>query len=234
MHDPLVVAFEIRRPWPRRDSAYDSVRPGRARVLPRWNVRRSPFWTLAGRGFYWPTVITVWHREPRGHDSGEVCRHFDRWQNADGKWQMKVRHSWRFHVHHWRIQVRPLQALRRWLLTRCSWCGGPSRKDDRVNISHSWDGPRGRWWRGEPGLFHEDCSSIQEAHRSCLCDEPVLEHRKWGRCARCMKFRGYGRSEAQIQRSRVLAAVPAGQRDAKAYARVCEMYKTENVAADGH
>ena len=56
MHDPMVVAHEIRRPWPRRDKWHDA-KPGE----PRWKVRYSwakwydlrpkvfmSFWTLAG------------------------------------------------------------------------------------------------------------------------------------------------------------------------------------------
>jgi len=65
MHDPMVVAFEIRRPWPRR--------------------RR-----LVGRR-YWPALITIWHVEPNGHDSGEVCKHSHRWQEPDGTWPHPVR-----------------------------------------------------------------------------------------------------------------------------------------------
>ncbi|MGI5247791.1 hypothetical protein [Dactylosporangium sp. CA-139066] len=218
MHDPDVVAFDIRRPWPKRSRTYDA-KPGQ----PRWKVGHA-FWTVAGRGLYWPTLITVWHREPGGKDSGEICKHYVRWRGDDGKWQSKILHGWRFHIHHWRIQVHPLQTLRRWALTRCSWCGGQSRKGDHVNISHQWDGPRGPWWRGEPGLFHRDCSSIERAHRTCLCADPLLTHGSYGRCAMCGKGSSFGRTELQIAQARVLAAVPAGQRDADAYQRVCDMY----------
>lgn len=44
MHDPLVVAFEIRRPWPRRNPS---------KFGPRWR---------------WPEMVTVWHREPGNKD----------------------------------------------------------------------------------------------------------------------------------------------------------------------
>lgn len=140
MHDPLTVAFEIRRPWPSPDS-YRTKQA--ARTGERWRVG-GPFWVLAGRGLYWPALITVWHRDPSGYDD-TTCR----------------RTRWRLHVHHWRIQVPPLQQLRRRLLTRCARCGGRSVKGNPVNISHQWDGPRGRWWQGEPGLFHHGCSATQ-------------------------------------------------------------------------
>jgi hypothetical protein len=133
MHDPMVVAFEIRRPWPHRSSL-----PNRQ----RWSWR-PPFVTAAGRAFYFPALVTVWHVEPGGRDAFEVCKHSGRW---------------RWHVRHWHLQVRPLQRLRRRLLTRCAGCGGPSRQGAPVNVSEQWDGPRGRWWKGEPGLFHAGCA----------------------------------------------------------------------------
>lgn len=169
MHDPLVVAFEIKRPWR----------------------------TRAGlSGFrYRPAVITVWHREPGGRDSGDVCRYSG---------------HWRLHVHHWRIQVRPLQDLRRSLLTRCAWCGGRSRKGDPVNISHQWDGPRGRWWKGEPGLFHHDCSAVQIAHAKCFCTVPVLRHGDYGQCEVCGGHRAWHQEPDEADR--LLAALPKGSR----------------------
>jgi hypothetical protein len=176
MHDPLCVAFEIKRPWPHR--------------------REANGWR------YWPALITVWHREPGGHDSGTVCSYRTHW-----------RHPW-----HWRIQVHPLQTLRRRLLTRCSWCGGRSRKGDWVNISHQWDGKRGPWWRGERGLFHRDCSMIENAHRTCVCDHPIcrdvsVEHGPYGACTRCGKFRQFGLAPQYLAVRQRLAAIPAGQRD---------------------
>lgn len=255
MHDPLVVAFEIHRSWPQRSRMHDA-KPGQPRwqirlrhtcgewcgtnrakheardPFPWWRLRSySPFWTLAGKGFYWPALIVVWHVEPDGKDSGEVCPHYRRWQDADGKWQSKILHGWRWHVHHWRIQVPPLRHLRRRLLTRCTWCGGRSRKGDAVNVSHQWDGERGPWWRGERGLFHLDCSSIERAHVACLCDSPVLEQITYGRCARCMGFRRYGATPAELQRQRLLASVSKGQRDATVYACVCELAAAERKAA---
>lgn len=177
MHDPLVVAFEIKRPWPRSYSAK----------------------TIDGREVpahrYWPSLITVWHREPGGHDSGDICKR-----------------RRRCHVHHWKIQIHSLQALRRRLLTRCAWCGGRSRKGDQVNVSHSWDGPRGHWWQGEPGLYHGDCSAISAAHATCVCEDPVLEYDGYGRCARCNAYRAWGASEEQLTRARELQKIPHGQR----------------------
>lgn len=218
MHDPSVVAFEIPRPWPQRSRWHDA-KPGHPRwqirlhhkcgswcedsphhsnPFPWWRLRSySKFWTLAGRGFYWPSIVVVWHEEPGGRDSGEVCKHYYRWQDETGKWQSKVTRGWRWHVWHWRIQLPPAQALRRWLLTRCAWCEGKSRKGNVVNVSHQWDKPKRsfwqRWTSGEPGLYHSGCSSAEQVARQCLCADPLLlgDHRgyAWETCATCGKSR---------------------------------------------
>jgi hypothetical protein len=191
MHDPLTVAFEIRRPWP---ETADWRTKQAARTGVRWQFD-SPFWVLAGRGLYFPSLVTIWHRDPSGYNH-TTC----------------IRRGWKLHVHHWRFQVRPLQDLRRWLLTRCAWCAGRSVKGDRVNHSHSWDGPRARWWQGERGLFHADCSSIKRAHSTCTCTRPVLENDTYGHCARCERFRPFGITDVGLERARDLQTIPHGGR----------------------
>jgi hypothetical protein len=194
MHDPMVVAFEIRRPWPRRVN---------------WGTRR----------WYWPAVVTVWHVEPGGRDSGTVCKHSTREQLPDGSWTATPRSAWKWHVHHWKIQVRPLQAFRRWLLTRCAWCGGPSRKGDVVNCSHSWDNDRARWWQGERGLYHGDCSTISSAWNTCTCRDPLFDHNGYGECQFCHRSRGWnnGVDERAIK---VRELIPHGTRDRAAFAAI--------------
>ncbi|WP_055529723.1 hypothetical protein [Streptomyces graminilatus] len=193
MHDPMTVAYEIRSPRPRTDAwtTEDAARTGT-----HWKAGGA-FWVLAGRGFYFPALVTIWHRDPSGYDH-TTCR---------------TKH-WRLHIHHWRIQVRPLQELRRRLLTRCSWCHGRHTKTDQVNISHQWDRPRGHWWQGENGLFHKDCSLIKSAHSTCVCHRPALDQGTYGRCAHCGKHRAYGTTPDRVARSRTLAAIPAGHRHA--------------------
>lgn len=203
MHNPESIAFEIRRPWPTR-SEFGSARPGQ----PRWKFRSgrslSPFWTIAGRGIYWPDLITVWHIEPGGRDSGEVCKT-----------------HWKWHVLHWRVRIGTVQRFRRWALTRCEWCGGKSRKGDRVNFSHSWDAETSRWWRGERGLFHEDCSGVSTAHATCTCGpaegvwESELSGDPYGECATCGLRRAWvGRDREHFidPRTVVLKSIPAGRR----------------------
>lgn len=232
MHDPLTVAFEIRRPWPKSStlpaagdrSVHWRIRlhhtcgtwcaddpPHRNGAFPWWKPSSySAFWRLGGREYYWPPLITVWHSEPGGHDALSVCS--ERVQRPNGKW--KRTRGWRWHVHHWKIQIPPLQQLRRRFLTRCAWCGGRDRKGDRINISHQWHRPRGHWWQGEQGLFHRDCSAIESAHSTCVCQLPVLDNGKYGRCARCSKHRSFGTTEERLARVRELAAIPRGERSA--------------------
>ena len=112
---------------------------------------------------------------------------------------------------HWRLQFHPYQSARRWLLTRCAWCGGPSRKGDLVNISRSWDGLRSPWWRGERGLFHHDCDSVEHAHRMCLCMMPVFgPDRSYGTCQTCGGFRAW--QQVPDEADQLLAALPEGSR----------------------
>lgn len=208
MHDPKCVAFSIARPWPKRQH--------RPFGKERWRVS-GKFWNIAGRGIYWPDLITVWHVEPNGHDSGTVCKYRDHWK----------------HPHHWRLQVHPLQNFRRWALTRCEWCGGRSRKGDYVNHSLQWDNERGRpWWRGERGLFHEGCTSIHLAHIACLCEDGIYESELsgwgYGTCAKCGKRREWRsddrRDDPTDETRRLLASIPEGERDPEKLAQVRAMW----------
>lgn len=164
MHDPDVVAHDIVLPIPRL-SWRESV---------RWQFRRRrrtndenlgewvyPWWRPIGyniiawgRRVRLVQVATIWHREPGGHDSGEICKH---WRMVNG--EHVVDQSWRWHVHHWHIQFITYQYVRRWLLTRCEYCGGRSTRRNPVNCSNSWDPPRSRWYQGEKHLHHGRCTT---------------------------------------------------------------------------
>jgi hypothetical protein len=245
MHDPLAVAFEIRRPWPQRTPMHaasdQSTRwrirlhhdhtpmctddpPHKGGAFPWWRPSSySAFWRLAGRDYYWPPLIVVWHREPGGRDALTQCSR--RVQRAGGTWHRT--RTWRLHIHHWRLQFPPLQQLRRRLLTRCTWCGGRSVKGDPVNVSSQWDRKRGHWWQGETGLFHSDCSAVHSAHAACTCEEPILDSDTYGHCARCTRFRAFGVTPERIARQRQLAAVPHGARRFRAAAQPKEPTMTE-------
>lgn len=74
---------------------------------------------------------------------------------------LRFRRPWyahpRWHIHHWRLQVRPLQSLKRWLFTRCERCGQRFRWSEPVHTSQ-WDGPGPRWFRNEPHVHHARCA----------------------------------------------------------------------------
>lgn len=189
MHDPMVVAFEIRRPWPTR-------RPRRVREgSPRWelkvyrkhgsdhvgwNPRRwwnprcwSPFQVAFGRQWYFPSLITVWHVEPKGHDSGTICKHSRRWQDPDGTWQYQSLSRWRWHFWHWHIQVALLGKMKRSLFERCIECGR-RYPWGYAPVSHQWDGPGARWFRVQRLNYHHECSSLVSARHTISLDERLI------------------------------------------------------------
>lgn len=238
MHDPMVVAFEVRRPWPKpvrwgtEGARFSLARRRRPDSRPWWNPRAWYFRpVVAGRRLYFPAMLVIWHVEPGGADSGQVCKHFRRVQDHAGHWHTLYDRRWRLHVHHWRLQVPPLQRLRRWLLTRCAWCWGRSTRRDPINVSGGGPRPPRRWWRGETGLYHLDCYGVSRAHSSCLCPTgwAVLEHVDHGLCARCGKRRPYGVTESALARARVLAGIPRGARNRETYARVTAMVAAERA-----
>lgn len=144
MHDPMVVAWKIRNPWPSRSTA-------------------------VGRNWYFRPLVTIWHVEPGGRDSGSVCKHS---RQRGGRWAADGR--WRWHVWHWHIQISPLQEIRARLFDRCALCG----RKGRPNISHQWDGPGVGWrkWRSRQGLYHDQCSSLVSLRRTKESDETLIRH----------------------------------------------------------
>ncbi|WP_367147198.1 hypothetical protein AB0870_08250 [Microbacterium proteolyticum] len=225
MHDPMIVTFEIRSPIPR----IRKMTPKMAAAYPRVSLR-GPFWRIAGREIYWRALITVWHVESNGADAGTVCRPS----------------TWKRHPHHWKIQVHPMQRARRWLFQRCAWCNGPSRRGDYVNISEGWEHDHAKhWWQSDPGVYHRDCQTIAEAHRTCTCtiakggpwtNGTRVGHNRdillpWGRCATCNGFRSHKAAtdarfaKAQRRAVAILRRIPTGTRDATALAAVARLWR---------
>lgn len=75
----------------------------------------------------------------------------------------------RWHVHHWRIQVLFLQTLKRFLFSRCCKCG-KRFSWGYAPVTDQWDGEGPRWFRGEPGVRHADCSN--PTSNCCAANEP--------------------------------------------------------------
>lgn len=148
MHDPMVVAFEIKRPWPARSSFGDRKR-------------------------WWPSMVTVWHVEPKGHDSGTVCKHYLRWQDEEEKWHSKPLRAWRWHVWHWRLQVVPVQQFHRWVFERCELCGR-RYPWNYSPVAHSWNLKRGRWFHFDRRAYHHECSELVHARSHLEEDRAIV------------------------------------------------------------
>lgn len=175
MHDPMCVAFEVKVPIPKR-ARWRDAREGQKRwTLERWR-RTNPEnlgepvypwyqpkgWKLriAGRAYEMRGVVTVWHNEPGGSDSGEVCKH---WRTRKGERVPDKR--WKLHVHHWTLQVHLLRAIRRFLFERCIECGHRFPWG-YAPVSHSWDGPKVHWFRVQKVAYHHQCSSLGHLRQS--------------------------------------------------------------------
>jgi hypothetical protein len=164
MHDPMVVAWEVPFPLPRRKRWRDA-KPGEYRwgtrrrrrtnpenlgqpVWPWWRLRGWEPFRLAGRAFDWRRLCIIWHVEPHERDAFEVCNRTS---------------LWRWHVWHWRIQIPLLQSWRARLFDRCAECG----RKGSPNVSHGWDSNRLGWrkWRSREDLYHRECSSLVTLRR---------------------------------------------------------------------
>lgn len=109
---------------------------------------------------YGPTEDT---REDRIRDAAAtVAACVVRWE------QPWYRHA-RWHVWHWRLQVHPVQAFKRWAFSRCAGCGRRFTWGYSP-VSHSWNGTGPRWFRSEDGVYHSDCSNVRVSSVSDAVD----------------------------------------------------------------
>lgn len=73
---------------------------------------------------------------------------------------LRQRRPWyrhpRFHVWHWKIQIHPVQAFKRWAFSRCAGCGKRFRYGYSP-VSGSWYGEGPRWFRRESHVYHSEC-----------------------------------------------------------------------------
>lgn len=222
MHDPLFLALRVPAPWLTRSSLVQArgVRwaLGRSRRTNPENLGEPtyPWWVvaayhpvLAGRTFRFAELVNVWHAEPGGRDSGEVCDYPHGLQLLA-------------HLPHLQLQVPVWQKWRRRLLTRCDWCHGRSgRGRDTVNCAAGWERPDARWWQGERGLMHSDCAGVSSAHRQCVCEQPVQPTGS-GLCLRCNLPRAWRLPEARRWVLSVQRQVPPGQRPTAEQNRLVE------------
>lgn len=185
MHDPMTVAFEIKYPWLAYTKAEREARNGseffqnyRAPFITIWHVDPevsgdddSCDWfnrkgklnakELAVAEAVWD-LETLLDNAPH-HPNSKEHKAWQPLHNAIRTLLQKPSrtHWWqvhtRWHVWHWRIQVHPYMHARRWLLTRCCKCGGRFGYGESP-VSGSWDSKSPRWFSGEEGMYHMDCS----------------------------------------------------------------------------
>lgn len=161
MHDPRTVAFDIKNPIPKRSKWRE--RQGD----PRWTLRRVrftnpehahqavyPWWRvkawdvrLAGRAYHLRDFITVWHVEPRNRDTNPPCGS----------------PRWRWHITHWRIQIRPLQRFIH-RFARCAECGRRMNTASRHSYMSS---PKGTVW-------HDECMTLRHLRSTRQDDEGLI------------------------------------------------------------
>lgn len=99
-----------------------------------------------------PLDLDIWHREPGGHDSGEVCG-YDYGRTAGQRAVFAVRHWRHLHLRWW-----PYLHIRRWIVERCDGCGR----------RFAWRESRCSY-QSTDKVWHEPCMSLRHV-RSQLDD----------------------------------------------------------------
>jgi hypothetical protein len=126
------------------------------------------FWQFGSRQYYFPGLVTLWHVDPETDGSDSSCRnrYKPHWRAAHADndplrkwfwWKVMVHYD-KWHVHHWKLQIKVWQDFNRWAWSRCAHCRGRFRWGYSP-VSHSWHGTGPRWRRGEEGIYHYECSA---------------------------------------------------------------------------
>ena len=164
MHDPDVVVFDLHAPIPYLARKW-------CKNLPRTGIRRrrrtnsenlgEPVYPWYRPEGYDVTVIdnsvkllelaTVWHSEPGGADSGQVCGRLP--SGSDFTWA-KLRWSWA-HREHIRIQWQLGRSWWRWYVQRCDDYGQRFRRRE-ARFGTGWDSGK---------VMHHACSSVRHLRR---------------------------------------------------------------------
>lgn len=108
-------------------------------------------------GRYHPALVTVWHVDPHGD------RGYPRGNPND------KRRLWRFHLHHWQVQIHPWQDFKRWAFERCAYCG----------LRYPWGYAPVR--HGE-GTVHRRCSEAITYREKAAQLEDCFREAVWGYC----------------------------------------------------
>ncbi len=159
MHEPQVVLFDVRLPFPRRNR-WPSKTETERWTFGRWRRTnpenlgdpvlpwcRPAAWkpAIAGRRYQWRTFATVWHNEPSGHDSGTICKGM---RGSDASL-----HNLAWAARHWRhlsVQVHPYQRVQQWLFARCDECG----------FRFLWKQSRHGYMNSDK-VYHDKCMTVR-------------------------------------------------------------------------
>lgn len=76
-------------------------------------------------------------------------------------WVARLQRPWyrhpKWHIHHWSIQIHPLDKLKAWLFNHCCVCGKGFGWNES-SVTNSWNAQKPRWfWKGKPGIYHYEC-----------------------------------------------------------------------------
>lgn len=175
MFDPMTVAFEIKYPWKRKSAHF--LEGYRDTFITVWH--KDPCKDGTDNSCDWhghkrklsdsekKMSQAIWHLEtildnrPFFPDH-EAHLRFQEVKNA--MWDLRkvkgFRIHPRWHVWHWRIQVRPLQKITQWLFDRCAIC----KKGFRYGESRigNWDGD---------SVWHHECNHKTYINKEASCRE---------------------------------------------------------------
>ncbi len=88
--------------------------------------------------------VDVWHDEPGGHDSGDVCGRFPMATGPRLLWAAR-------HVRHLRVKWWPAHRVYHWLVDRCDGCGH----------RFWWRGDARHSYQGTDKVWHDPCMSLR-------------------------------------------------------------------------
>lgn len=92
-------------------------------------------------------------------------------------WVLRADQIWwkhpRWHIHHWELQIHPIQEFKRWAFSRCCKCGKGFSYGSSV-CSGSWNSVGPRWFKSEENIYHSDCGnvSVSSGDSKTLCQTP--------------------------------------------------------------
>lgn len=174
---------EARRPWFQREHGKEPVSAADAEVLlrgafltvgrsigQRITFAQASEWAAEFLHHSFDNVRGSLAFLPGWHSNFEEDRESDRQRSAHelfcilARYILRQRRRWwqhpRWHARHWRLQVRPLQSLKRVLFSPCTHCGkrftwSEVRRGDV--IGYQWDSPGPKWFRCEERIAHSRC-----------------------------------------------------------------------------